>query len=78
MDPDKYFKVLLVSPISTQFENGNPTYVVGKTGCEIVKEVIRGSGFKEPETEEIMYLDKSPEYWSGYVLAYYQWYTAKT
>lgn len=78
MDPDKYFKMFLVSPISIQFENGNPTYVAGKTGCEIVKEVIRESGFKEPETEEIMYLDKSPEYWSGYVLAYYQWYTAKT
>ena len=25
-----------------------------------------------------MYQDKSPEYWSGWALAYYQWYTGKT
>ena len=24
-----------------------------------------------------MYLDKSPEYWAGWALAYYQWYTAR-
>lgn len=78
MDPDEYFRLFLVSSISTQFENGNPAYVSGKTGCEIVKEVIRESGCKEPEVEDVMYLDKSPEYWCGYALAYYQWYTART
>lgn len=78
MEPDEYFIMFLVSYISGQFENGNPAYVAGKTGCEIVKEVIRESGCKEPEAEDVMYLDKSPEYWSGYALAYYQWYTAKT
>ena len=41
MDPDEYFRLFLVSPISTQFENGNPAYVSGKTGCEIVKERLR-------------------------------------
>lgn len=25
-----------------------------------------------------MYLDKSPEYWAGWALAYYQWYTCRT
>ena len=25
-----------------------------------------------------MYPDKSPEYWAGWALAYYQWYTGKT
>ena len=27
-----------------------------------------------PQKAEEMYLDKSPEYWTGWALAYYQWY----
>ena len=44
MDIDKFFEMFLVSNVSRQFEIGNPTYVAGKTGCELVKEVIRDSG----------------------------------
>ena len=39
MDIDKFFEMFLVSNVSRQFEIGNPTYVAGKTGCELVKEV---------------------------------------
>ncbi|MBR6303638.1 MAG: hypothetical protein IKR35_07275, partial [Lachnospiraceae bacterium] len=27
---------------------------------------------------EEMYLDKSPEYWSGWAIAFYQWYSGKS
>ena len=78
MDIDKFFEMFLVSNVSRQFEIGNPTYVAGKTGCELVKEVIRDSGLVMEEYPDEMYLDKSPEYWSGWALAYYQWYTGRT
>ena len=38
--PDSFYQMFLVSDVSSQFQNGNPTYVAGKTGCEIVKEII--------------------------------------
>lgn len=66
MDIDKFFEMFLVSNVSRQFEIGNPTYVAGKTGCELVKEVIRDSGLVMEEYPDEMYLDKSPEYWSGW------------
>lgn len=78
MDIDKFFEMFLVSTVSRQFEIGNPTYVAGKTGCELVKEVIRDSGLVMEEYPDEMYLDKSPEYWSGWALAYYQWYRGRT
>jgi len=78
MDIDKFFEMFLVSNVSRQFEIGNPTYVAGKTGCELVKEVIRDSGLVMEEYPDEMYLDKSPEYWSGWALAYYQWYRGRT
>ena len=53
MDIDKFFEMFLVSNVSRQFEIGNPTYVAGKTGCELVKEVIRDSGLVMEEYPDI-------------------------
>ena len=78
MKIDEYFGMFTVSYVSTQFQEGNPTYVAGKNGCELVKEVIVSAGLKPIEYEDQMYLDKSPEYWAGWALAYYQWYTCRT
>ena len=77
-DPDSFYQMFLVSDVSSQFQNGNPTYVAGKTGCEIVKEIIHSAGIEMQELEDEMYLDKSPEYWAGWALAYYQWYTGRS
>lgn len=76
-NPDAFYQMFLASDVSLQFQNGNPTYIAGKTGCEIVKEVIDSSGLEIRELEDEMYLDKSPEYWAGWALAYYQWYTGR-
>ena len=78
MDIDKFFEMFLVSDVSRQFETGNPTYVAGKTGCELVKEIIRDSGILMEDYPDEMYLDKSPEYWAGWALAYEQWYYGRT
>ena len=76
-DIDQFFAMFLVSDVSVQFQEGNPTYLVGKTGCELVREVIKDAGLADIALPDEMYLDKSPEYWAGWALAYYQWYTAR-
>lgn len=76
-DIEKFYGLFLMSDVSLQFQNGNPTYIAGKTGCELAKEVIAESGMQPLTNEDEMYLDKSPEYWAGWALAYYQWYTCR-
>jgi DNA-binding Xre family transcriptional regulator len=71
-DIDRFCEMYVASGVAGQIENGNPTYLVGKTGCELAKEVLKQAG-KPTEQEDEMYLDKSPEFWTGWVLAYYQW-----
>lgn len=68
-----FYRMFLISGIARQFEIGNPAYVAGRNGCEVAKEVIVLSGLDMPEAEDLMYLDKYPEYWTGWALAYYQW-----
>lgn len=61
------------SGISSQIEIGNSRYIAGMTGCELVDSILKRSG-RENLKEHVMYLDKTPEYWCGWAVAYYQWY----
>lgn len=71
----EFQKMFIGCRISNQIEIGNPTYVAGKNGCELAKDVIAACGLPTPDTEDIMYVDKSREYWVGWTLSYYQWYS---
>lgn len=72
---DEFFRMFILSGMAHQFEIGNPTYVAGKNGCEVAREVINSCTDLDIDEEDIMYMDKSPEYWIGWALAYYQWYS---
>ena len=76
-DLRQFYDMFLVSGLSRQFENGNPKYIAGMTGCELAKKVLSEIGQDVSNAEEEMYLDKSPEYWTGWALAFYQWYSAQ-
>ncbi len=78
MDLERFYGLFLMSDIARQFQEGNPTYIAGKTGCELAKEVVVEAGLAPLKHEDEMYLDKSPEYWTGWALAYYQWYTCRS
>ena len=72
-DIDGFFNMFLASNVCIQFENGNPAYIAGKTGCELARLVVyevMGTKIEEPDA---MYFDKSPEYWLGWSLSYYVW-----
>lgn len=70
---DEYFQMFLASNVCRQFEDGNPAYIAGKTGCELVRLVVSEVKDQEIEQEDAMYLDKTPEYWLGWSLAHYAW-----
>ena len=70
---DEYFQMFLASNVCRQFEDGNPAYIAGKTGCELVRLVVSEVKDQEIEQEDVMYLDKTPEYWLGWSLAHYAW-----
>lgn len=73
VDPSLFGSALATSTCGRQFSCGNPTFVAGLNGCEFARMVLDDAGIHYPEAEDAMYLDKSPEYWAGWALAYYQW-----
>lgn len=54
-----------------KFSNGDYTVISGMSGAELA---LRISG-STPVPNHYSY-DKSPEYWAGWALAHYQWYSA--
>jgi len=78
IDIDEFGNAFAVSNVSKQFANGNPKYVIGMNGCELAREVLRETKIDYIDAEDVMYLDKSSEYWAGWVLAFYQWYRNKS
>ncbi len=72
----QFWDMFLVSGLDEQIQKGNPKYLAGVTGCELAKLVCEKSGVNITHEDE-MYLDKSPEYWAGWAIAYYQWYSNK-
>lgn len=75
---DVFASAFSVSTVSKQFAIGNPRYVAGMNGCELGREVLLEVNVPFSDTEDVMYLDKSPEYWAGWALAFYQWYSSRS
>jgi DNA-binding Xre family transcriptional regulator len=76
-DAEEFFTHFIVSGVAAAFEKGNPKYVAGLSGPELASEVIYKTQKTRPDTEPAENIDKSPEYWAGWILAYYQWHTAR-
>lgn len=74
IDPQHFGEAFAVSSVSKQFARGNPSYVAGKNGCELAREILDETHIPYTDAEDILFLDKSPEYWAGWALAYDQWY----
>ena len=76
-DGDEFYIHFIVSGVASAFERGNPKYVAGLSGPELASEVIYRTQGSRPEIPPSESVDKSAEYWSGWALAYYQWYSAR-
>ena len=70
-------KLFIASSVSKRMENGEPAYIAGKSGIEIVVEIIAETKGQELHVEPIENFGRSKEYWIGWAVAYYQWYSAR-
>ena len=76
IEPNVFGNALAVSESAKLFSEGNPRYIAGMNGCELARLILDDAGVAYRESADEMYLDKSPEYWAGWALAFYQWSTA--
>lgn len=67
--------LFVASSASKQIETGNPSYLVGKSGIELVLDILAETTGKNIIAESTESYGRSREYWIGWAVAYYQWYS---
>ena len=72
-----FVKLFLASSVSRGFESGEPKYISGRSGIELVYEIVSETMGKSIDILPEDKFGRSREYWIGWALAYYQWYSSR-
>jgi len=78
IDGDKYLHMFISSGLAQQFERGNPKIIAGMSGVEIAKETIFSITGRAPDTAPAYIEFRTEEFWGGWALAQYQWYSSRS
>lgn len=72
-----FVKLFAISLASKRMENGEPAYVSGKSGIEVAVEILDETKGMEFIIEQQDNFGRTKEYWIGWAVAYYQWYSGR-
>lgn len=75
MDGSVFAKMFIGSTISKRLELGEPAYLQGKSGIDMVVDVIEETTGTAPQILPQDRMGRSAAYWIGWSIAYYQWYS---
>ena len=73
-----FIKLFTASSVSRRMENGEPALLAGKSGIEIAADVVFETTGKQLETKPQEHFGRSREYWIGWAVCYYQWFSARS
>jgi len=73
-----FIKLFNASTVSKRMENGEPAFLAGKSGIEIASDVLLETTGKQLDTVPDEHFGRSREYWIGWAVCYYQWYSARS
>ena len=72
---EDFIKMFVVSDVSKKIENGDPVIILGKSGIELLQEIVFETTGNKIPIKESNQLSRSKQYWIGFSIAYYQWYS---
>ena len=75
-DPCEFFDLFMSCGLAERFGKGEFTLTVGMSGVELAYRVLELTKHQVEFPKPRYTADRSPEYWAGWALAYYQWETA--
>ena len=74
---DDFVKLFCGSSISQRMENGEPSLIAGKSGIEIAIDIVSETTGKHLDVQPEEHMERSAEYWIGWAVAYYQWFSSR-
>ena len=78
MDGQAFLDLFVASGVADEFGRGNVKFISGMSGIELARHILKICGMDVSEHTDPLHIDYPPEYWCGWILAYYQWYSGKS
>ena len=78
MSPTDFTAIFLAGSACWHLEQGDVLYVVGRSGVELFLGCYEEAFGREPDLCLEPSYQRSPEYWVGWALSYYQWLSSRT
>lgn len=75
---NEFWDMFLISGVADLFGKGDFRFLVGMSGIEGAREVVWRLTGEWPQEEPTFHLEKDPVYWTGWILAWYQWYSGQS
>lgn len=73
LEPAEALNFFCLSGLALQIEHSNPRFLAGMSGIELAKEMIYRIKGYYPDEEYPLREGKTPYYWTGYAMSFYQW-----
>lgn len=77
-DIGDFFGLFIKTGLAERFENGDFTLIAGMSGVELAYKVFEKAGIAIERVKPRYTLARSKEFWAGWALTYYQWYTSQS
>lgn len=77
MDGAEFVKMFVASTACEKIENGEASYISGKSGIEIAIECVYEITGKELSVEPSAEFNRGAQYWCGWAVCYYQWWSSR-
>lgn len=74
MDLRDAFERFAYSGVGEMFEKGHPLFLAGMSGSDLARRVLEATGRPGPYPQ-YEFTDYSREYWTGWALAHFQWFS---
>ncbi len=75
VDLETFFDLFINTGYAKRFAMGEPGVVVGRSGVELAYDVLYAAGLHPAWIQPRFTNNRSAEYWAGWALTYYVWYT---
>ena len=74
----EFLNLFSLGRIGEAFSRGEIRYISGMSGIELANTALKEYSFTIETKDYDLSISYPPEYWCGWILAYYQWHSGKT
>lgn len=74
----EFLDLFSLGRIGEAFSKGEIRYIMGMSGIELANTALKEYSIVIEKKDYDLSINYPPEYWCGWILAYYQWYSGKT